>query len=196
MNPAEDPRTTQPPPDQGSGGPVAWLVLVYRVPSEPSRLRATVWRRLKSHGAIYLQNSVAALPDSPAAERAMRGLRAEIGELGGTAQLLHSTVLVGAADISESYNSVRDDEYDEIVDKCGDFLAEIAKETAAEHFTFAELEENDEDLTKLRRWLEKIAARDTLVAPGAGAAHTALAACVRALEAFAGRVYDADADGS
>ncbi len=196
MTPPGESRTAQPPPDQGLAGPVGWLVLVYRVPSEPSRLRATVWRRLKGHGAIYLQNSVAALPDSPAAERAMRGLRAEIGELGGTAQLLRSTVLVGAADISESYNSVRDDEYDEIVDKCGDFLAEIANETAAEHFTFAELEENDEDLTKLRRWLEKIAARDALLAPGAGAAQTALAACVRALEAFAGRVYDADADGS
>ncbi len=37
-----------------------WLVLVYRVPSEPTRLRATVWRRLKGLGAVYLQNSIAA----------------------------------------------------------------------------------------------------------------------------------------
>ncbi len=37
---------------------------VYRVPSEPTRLRAAVWRRLKSLGAIYLQNSAAALPAS------------------------------------------------------------------------------------------------------------------------------------
>lgn len=39
--------------------PVTWLMLVYRVPSEPTRLRAAVWRRLRSLGAIYLQNSAA-----------------------------------------------------------------------------------------------------------------------------------------
>ncbi|WP_279580643.1 hypothetical protein [Fodinicola feengrottensis] len=33
-----------------------WLLLVYKVPSEPTRLRATVWRRLKGMGAIYLQS--------------------------------------------------------------------------------------------------------------------------------------------
>jgi hypothetical protein len=38
---------------------VSWLVLVYRVPSEPTRLRAAVWRRLKALGAVYLANSVA-----------------------------------------------------------------------------------------------------------------------------------------
>ncbi len=59
-------------PDRG------WLLLVYRVPSEPSRLRATVWRRIKSLGAIYLQSSAAALPASVAAERALRKLRSEI----------------------------------------------------------------------------------------------------------------------
>jgi hypothetical protein len=36
--------------------PSGWLVLIYRVPSEPTRLRSTVWRRIKSLGAIYLQN--------------------------------------------------------------------------------------------------------------------------------------------
>jgi hypothetical protein len=46
--------------------PAGWLVLVYRIPSDPTRLRATVWRRLKSLGAVYLQNSAAALPASDA----------------------------------------------------------------------------------------------------------------------------------
>src|ERR1700676_946509 len=62
-----------------------WLLLVYRVPSEPSRLRAAVWRRLKSLGAIYLQNSAAALPASVGAERALRKLRSQILDMGGTA---------------------------------------------------------------------------------------------------------------
>ncbi len=173
-----------------------WLLLAYRIPSEPSRLRATVWRRLKSHGAIYLQNSVAALPASASNERALRTLRAEIGELGGTASLLRAEALVGGADISAAYNAARDDEYEEIIDKCGDFLAEIEKETAHEHFSYAELEENEEDLTKLRRWLDKVTDRDTLSAAGCAAAEQALVACVTALEGFAAHVYAADDDGS
>jgi hypothetical protein len=172
------------------------LLLTYRVPSEPSRLRATVWRRLKGWGAIYLQNSVAALPDSPAHERMLRSLRAEIGGLGGTAQLFRADALVGGNDVVAAYNAARDDEYEEIVDKCKDFLTEIATETQAGHFTFGELEENDEELTKLRRWLAKVAERDVLAAGGADAAKEALASCAGALETFAQSVYHADSDGS
>ncbi|MGH8918302.1 MAG: Chromate resistance protein ChrB, partial [Actinomycetes bacterium] len=56
----------------GQDGGAGWLVLIYRVPPEPTRLRSTVWRRIKSLGAIYLQNSAAALPAGPGAERALR----------------------------------------------------------------------------------------------------------------------------
>jgi hypothetical protein len=62
--------------DDGTG----WLVLIYRVPPEPTRLRSTVWRRIKSLGAIYLQNSAAALPANAVTERALRKLRREIIE--------------------------------------------------------------------------------------------------------------------
>ena len=71
----------------------AWLMLVYRVPGEPTRLRATVWRRLKAAGAVYLANSVAVLPESAASERALRKLRAEIEGMGGTGQLLRAEAL-------------------------------------------------------------------------------------------------------
>src|SRR3981081_620199 len=70
-----------------------WLLLIYRVPPEPTRLRSTVWRRIKSLGAIYLQNSVAALPVSTANERALRKLRREITDMSGTATLLPCSVL-------------------------------------------------------------------------------------------------------
>ncbi len=54
------------------------------------------------------------------------------------------------------FTADRDEAYRELIDKCADFEAEIAKETAAEHFTYAELEENDEDLEKLKSRLAKI----------------------------------------
>lgn len=173
-----------------------WLVLVYKVPPEPTRLRAAVWRRLKGLGAIYLQNSVAALPTSAASERSLRALRAEIDGMGGTASLLHSRVLAGEDSVTRAFNAARDDEYEEIVDRCQDFLAQVEKEYVANHYTYAELEENDEDLTKLKNWLTKVEARDVLSAGGKDAARQALRRCEEALEEYAGRVYAEEGENS
>lgn len=166
-----------------------WLVLVYKVAREPSRLRATVWRRLKALGAVYLQGGVAALPVSAEAERALRLLRNEIIELGGTAQLIDGWALAGEVDLVEAFNAARDEEYTEIISRGRDFLTEIDTETAARHFTYAELEENDEDLTKLRGWLSKVTARDRLGASQRTAAEQAVAAAAAALDGFAAQVY-------
>jgi len=58
--------------------------------------------------------------------------------------------------VVSGFKADRDEQYREFLDKCSDFEAGIAKETAAEHFTYAELEEDDVDLKKLQGWLEKI----------------------------------------
>jgi DNA-binding transcriptional regulator PaaX len=176
--------------NDGSG----WLLLVYRVPSEPTRLRAAVWRRLKSLGAIYLQNSAAALPASVSAERALRKLRSEILDMQGTAVLLSCAVLAGDQEIRAAFAAARDDEYAEIVDKCEDFLAQIKKEYVASHFTFAELEENEVDLVKLRNWLARVTERDVFGAAGRALAARALAGCERSLEEYAARVYAEEAE--
>jgi hypothetical protein len=170
-------------------------VLIYRIPSEPTRLRAAVWRRLKGLGAIYLQNSAAALPAGTAAERALRKLRHEILEMNGTAVLMSCAVLVGEGDVRGAFLAARDDEYEEVVDKCQDFLAGIEKEFAAEHFSFAELEENEVDHTKLVNWLAKVRERDVFGAPGRKPAEEALVRCDQALEAYAARVYAEEPDG-
>ena len=172
-----------------------WLVLIYRIPSEPTRLRATVWRRLKGLGAVYLQNSVAALPAGSSSERALRKLRREILEMGGTAQLLASQALAGQTDILAVFQAARDDEYEEIIDKCQDFHGQLQKEYDAAHFTYAELEENEEDLVKLRNWLAKITERDVFGAPRRAATLEAVATCEQALEDYAARVYAEEAEG-
>src|SRR4030088_388969 len=131
---------------------VSWLLLIYRVPSEPSRLRSAVWRRLKSLGAIYLQNSAAALPASIGAGRALRKLRSQILDMEGTAALLSCRVLAGEQEVRAAFQSARNDEYEEIVDRCEDFLAQVKKEFVAEHFTYGELEGSEFALVKLRKW--------------------------------------------
>ena len=171
-----------------------WLLLIYRVPPEPTRLRSTVWRRIKSLGAIYLQNSAAALPASAATERALRKLRREIIEMSGTAILLSCEVLVGEADVRSAFQAARNDEYEEIVDRCEDFLAQVQKEYDAHHFTYAELEENEVDLVKLRNWLARIRDRDVFGAAGRDAAARAVVRCEKSLEEYAARVYAEEAE--
>ena len=192
MTSEQDP-TEFPAPVESSGP--GWLLLIYRVPPEPTRLRSTVWRRIKSLGAIYLQNSVAALPASPANERSLRKLRREIVDMSGTAILLTAGALAGEAEVRGAFVTARNEEYAEIIDKCEDFLRQVQKEYDENHFTYAELEENEEDLVKLKNWFAKIVDRDVFRADRRPATERALETCEQSLEAYAARVYAEEAEG-
>src|SRR5947209_5105035 len=102
-----------------------WFVLVYKLPSEPSRYRASVWRKLKGAGAVYLQNGVAALPADTVAERVMRGVTQEIRDTEGTACLLRGEEVVDEAGLIEAFDEARDAEYSEVMERCREFHAEL-----------------------------------------------------------------------
>jgi hypothetical protein len=42
-----------------------WLLLTYKVPRERTAKRIAMWRRVKGMGAIYLQNGVCLLSNTP-----------------------------------------------------------------------------------------------------------------------------------
>jgi hypothetical protein len=67
-----------------------WLLLVYKVPSEPTARRVYVWRKLKRLGAVLLHDAVWVLPATPRTHEQLQWLAAEIGELGGEAMLWES----------------------------------------------------------------------------------------------------------
>jgi hypothetical protein len=173
-----------------------WFVLIYKLPPEPTRYRASVWRKLRAAGGIYLQNGVAALPADPGAERVMRGVAQEVRESEGTAYLVRGPLVGDDEALVGVFNAARDDEYREVLDRCRDFHAELKRERAAGKFTFAELEENEEDLAKLEAWAGKVRRRDRFGAPLAGEAQRAISACQEELEAFAQSVYEAADHGS
>ena len=66
---------------------------------------------------------------------------------------------------------------------------------AVGYFSFAELEENEVDHTKLVNRLAKVRARDVLGAPGRTTAEAALEHCAKALEGYAARVYAEEPEG-
>jgi cation transport regulator ChaC len=77
-------------------------------------------------------------------------------------------------------------------ERCTALLDEIAKETKAEKYTFAEMEENGQDLEKLVRWLAKIQARDFFPDQRLQQAAAMLARCRSAAEPFSQSVYTAE----
>jgi hypothetical protein len=170
-----------------------WLLLTYKVPPEPASKRIALWRRLKGLGAIYLQNGVCLLPKTDDHVRRLKMLENDVAEMGGEAVILETVALDRAQEekVVARFKADRDDAYREFIDKCDDFEGEIAKETAAEHFTYAELEENDVDLKKLQGWLAKIAKLDFYGGVLAAEAAERLKQCEALLDGYAQRVFNA-----
>lgn len=93
-----------------------WLMLVYKIPREPTAARVSVWRKLKRLGAHLLHDAVWVLPETPRTREQFQWLTAEIVELGGEATLLHGQPL-GAkqeAGLVRHFQSQADRLYDEI----------------------------------------------------------------------------------
>jgi hypothetical protein len=172
---------------------MTWLLLTYKVPPEPAAKRVSLWRKLKGMGAVYLQNGVCLLPKTDDHVRRLKMLENDIAEAKGEAVILETVALDPAqeAKVLTRFKAERDDAYAEFIDKCDDFEREVAKEVTANHFTYAELEENDVDLKKLRGWLEKIRKLDFYGADRAAEAGERLAGCVAILDDYARRVFDA-----
>jgi CRISPR/Cas system-associated endoribonuclease Cas2 len=171
----------------------SWLLLTYKVPPEPAKGRVALWRRLKTLGAVYLQNGVCMLPKTDEHLRRLKMLQNDVASMGGDSVLLETVALDRSQQekVVARFKADRNEEYQEFIAKCADFEVEIAKETAASHFTYAELEENDVDLKKLQGWLEKIVKLDFHGAPLAAEASARLKACESLLDGYAQRVFEA-----
>jgi hypothetical protein len=171
-----------------------WVLLLAQLPASPSSPRVTVWRRARSAGAIGVQNGAWVLPDGPAHVRFFSGLATYVREQGGSAFALRTTSATGIEDdeIVARFRSDRAKEYAELTERAEELLAELAKETDRSNFTFAEMEENEQDLDRLSGWLEKITVRDFFPDEHAKDAAALLDRCKRALETFTGEVYRAE----
>jgi len=65
----------------------SWLLLVYRIPREPTAGRVYVWRKLKQLGAVAIQDAIWVLPQTPRTQEQFQWLAAEITEVKGEAML-------------------------------------------------------------------------------------------------------------
>jgi vacuolar-type H+-ATPase subunit I/STV1 len=153
-----------------------WLAITYKVPAEPSRTRVYLWRKLKELGAVYVQQGAAILPMTETLLAQVLALKAEVVSSGGE-------VLVGRmefvdhkddARVIAAFQRQRDGDYDEIVEQCERLEYELDRETEKEKFTYAEIEENETELTRIHKWMERVVARDWFGASGHARAQQAI----------------------
>ncbi|MFD4653616.1 Chromate resistance protein ChrB [Streptomyces sp. NPDC058441] len=170
-----------------------WVVLVLRLPSQPSRHRVAVWRELRRVGALSLGQGVWAVPEVPVfADGVQRAL--ELTErANGEAIVLRASGREAddAARFQALFTAAREEDWAEFVADCSKYEAEIDKEIRTAKFTLAELEEEEQSLERLRRWHRDLKARDVFGAPGAAAAEQRLAECTRRCEDYTERVFTA-----
>jgi len=172
---------------------VAWLVLVVRVPAEPSRHRVAVWRELRRAGALQIGQGVWAVPD-------LRVFAAGVARVIELARRGEGEVMVldasgrqeaDAARLEALFTAERAEEWAEFLSDCAGFDAEIDKEIAKCKFTIAELEEEEQSLERLRRWHRDIKARDVFGAPAGAEADQQLKHCADRLADYTERVFAA-----
>ena len=119
----------------------SWLLLVYKVPPEPSARRVYVWRKLKQLGAILLHDAVWVLPPTPYTQEQLQWLATEIVEMSGEA-------LVWEAQL--------------ILPEQGETLAAQfgAQTDAGYSLILSALEQRDADLSALSRQYQQVKASD------------------------------------
>jgi DNA-binding transcriptional regulator PaaX len=119
----------------------AWLMLVYKIPREPTAPRMYVWRKLKRLGAMLLQDAIWVLPSNAWTHEQFQWLAAEIVELGGEATLWESRLVLDGQDAT-------------LVQQ---FLTEVE---SAYSEILAELEREHADLAALSRKYQQVQAQD------------------------------------
>jgi hypothetical protein len=179
---------------QSEGAGPGWVLLLAQLPASPSGPRVALWRRARAAGAAGLQNGVWVLPGTPGHTELFGQLAETVRGQGGSAFVLAVPAPDAGVDaeIAARFGADRAREYAEFAARADGLLAEIGKETRAAKFTFAELEEIEQDLDKLTGWLDKIGARDFFPGQDRERAEETLQRCRHAVAGFAGAVYAAE----
>jgi hypothetical protein len=141
--------------------PTAWLLLVYRIPREPTAGRVFVWRKLKALGAIALQGAVWVLPRTSRTQEQFQWLAAEITEQGGEAMVWEAEQLYAT-----DHESLRRQFLEPIEVEYREILAALKKkgrELGALSKRFQEVQARDYFASTLGRQT-----RDKLLAAGRG----------------------------
>ncbi len=184
--------------ERSDGSDPQWLLLAYKVPSDPSSNRISIWRELKRLGAYYPQQAVCILPGHAEIRAQIGEIRRRISDMGGTDTYLEIPYVSDEQHegLVDALLKLAGKEYAEIVEECeSKFVKEIEFERFRGNYTFEEAEEIRHDLDKIERWFSAVTARDWFDSPARAEAHRWVKECGVLLEAFEADVF-AHTEGS
>ncbi len=177
-----------------------WLLVTYKVPSEPTRFRTYVWRQMTALGCLHLQQALWVLPKAARFEEEFRKLGARIAAFGGEISILttESPDAQWESRVIDGFNATRDKEFAAIVKYEERFEDALRREAQKRKFAFAEIRELQADWGRLDRWMAKVRARDFFGAPGRRKAEDRMAAGARLLDSVTREIrarFDYDTHG-
>jgi len=170
-----------------------WTVVIPRLPSEPSRYRVAVWRELRRAGAIQLGQGTWALPDASTTADEIAKIVSLIDGSDGEVLVLDASGSAGTDQhrLRELFDGARRAEWTEFSSECDKAVAELRREIDHQKFTLAELDEEEQNVDRLRRWHRELTVRDRFGAADAADMQTRLDQCAAELAHFTELVYTA-----
>jgi hypothetical protein len=148
-----------------------WVLLVYKLPRDPSTPRITLWRKLRRLGAAQIVDGLAALPLDARTREQLEWLADEVAEAGGEATIWIGELASAAQEreLAARMAQAVGDEYRTLI---ADAAAARAEERGPRRRT----------LGRLRRELRRIRARDYFASPERELAQRAIAELAELVE--------------
>lgn len=146
-----------------------WVMLVYRLPRDPSTPRITLWRKLRRLGVAQIRDGVVALPADPDNREQLEWLAEDVVQAGGEATMWLSEPATAAEgrQLADAMTERIDAEYRSIAE-----AAQAARSSGAV--------ERRRTLARLRRELRRVGARQYFPTREADAARKAVEALAKA----------------
>ncbi len=143
--------------------PQAWLVLILRLPPQPSSLRVRTWRRLRALGAVALKSSVYLLPAGPEHHEQFQWLAQEAQRAGGEATLLQVERVENLApdELVRLFQAARERDYQALAESYRRLLRGLESRTRRS----GSAERAADEAARLARELQRVTAIDFFGAP-------------------------------
>jgi hypothetical protein len=133
---------------------MSWVVLIHRVPREPSTPRIAIWRKLRELGVAQLGDGVVALPEDARTREHLEWVADRVLEAGGTALLLRAQAFTRRDEqtIARGMAAARAEEYEHLRLQAAEAAAEAGATGSSRHRV--------RTLRRLRKELRAIQRRD------------------------------------
>jgi hypothetical protein len=107
----------------------SWLLLLYGLPTHRNAERVSLWRKLKTFGALQLKTSAYLLPDEPVHFERFQWLAKQVRDADGDSTLIRVTQIEGLSNeqIIGLFNDARAGDYSRLMGEAARFIARHKK---------------------------------------------------------------------